>query len=292
MKNIKKKIAVVLVLAMAMVTGLTGCGDSYEKQTVTLTGEGGETYWELTVTSDEVVFDEGRSHDNLIIYVTAKNTSEETEKLSSDVIADGVQNGESLDAGAQIEGNYEIMSSEVAPGESVDVAYTFQLEDYSQVDVNFHGYTSYVTGGTATFSVEGRQTEECKAAQEAEEAKKDAKSFDIGYISGEIADGWYIDEVDDDSVKINQDKEDGGYLEIISVFSETAKDAAEEAKGIYTDAEVSVKTIAGTEYQCVKINDSQFELYAKSGTGEVFQIYGMFVDLDSAMDQLEKISIN
>lgn len=159
MKSIKKLIAAALVLAMTMASGLTGCGDSYEKQTVTLTGEGGETYWELTVTSDEVVFDEGRSHDNLVIYVTAKNTSEDTEKLSNDVIADAVQNGKSLDAGAQIEGNYDIMSSEVAPGESVDVIYTFQLEDETQVDVNFHGYTSYVTGGTAVFSVEGRQTE-------------------------------------------------------------------------------------------------------------------------------------
>lgn len=107
-----------------------------------------------------------------------------------------------------------------------------------------------------------------------------------------MADGWYIDEADDDSVKIDQDKEDGGYLEIMSVFSETAKEAAEEAKGIYPDAEVSEKTIAGTDYQYVKIKDDQFKLYAKSGTGEVFQIYGMFLDIDSAVDQLEKITVN
>ena len=148
-----------------------------------------------------------------------------------------------------------------------------------------------MTGGTVVFDVEGRQTEGAKAAEEAEAAKKEARNLDILYVTAEIADGWYIEESDDDSAQIKQDADNGGYLRITTIFADSPKEAAESDQSIYADSKLSTKTINGTEYQYLKINDTQFALYAQCSTGEIFSVLGMFVDLDNAMPQLEKITV-
>lgn len=298
--------AMLMVLLVITSLFMTGCGNSgdggsgsdegggdsnYETQTVILTGERDEQYWEITVTNDEVVFNEEYQEDEILISVTARNLSEEAAILDNDVIATATQNGNNLSSSSGGEDTYEKLNTPVEPGDSVELVYARVLEDYSQVQVEFHGYTSYVTGGTVVFDVEGRQTEEAKAAAEAEAAKRDARSLDIEYVTADIADGWYIDESDDDSAKIAQDGEDKGYLRITVSFADSPKAAAERNQSLYADAKISTVIINGTEYQYLEINDSQFELYAACSNGDIFVISGMFVDLDTAMPQMEKITV-
>lgn len=292
MKRTKKAFMLVMVAALSLTLGLlTACGESYEKQTIDVTDGNDTNYWELTVTNDEVQFNEGTGYDDLIVYVTAKNTSDQTEKLSSDIIATPTQNGETLDAGIQIEGNYDLICSEVEAGKSVDVVYTCRLADYSPVTMEFHGYTSAVVGGTATFDVEGRQTDEAKAAAEAEAAKRDANSFDIEYVTGEVAEGWYIDEVDDDSVEIARDDDSGASLSISVTFGDSAKDAMMTEEKNYPDAKTSTKTINGTKYQVLTKTKDMFALFAETSNGDLFKISGLFLTVNDAMDQLKKITV-
>lgn len=310
-KKLRISISLLAIFVLVLMAGCGGGGDSggakYETQTFTL-GE----FWELTITNDEVVYDEEGECDNLVVYLTAKNISDEKRAFANTANINTYQGedrnslglGDAKDKDGNELHNTSAKDEEIEPGDSIELVYTWELEDDSDVLVNFAGYTITVEGAEITFVVKDRISEEWKDSMEAKKKeladKKSMKSFDVLGFKGEVAEGWYVDEIDEDKIKLVKEKDDAskgpeGYIDIdtksSSIFGNAQENAKSSAENFKMDGTTKI-TIGGTEYICLSILDDQFMLFKDCADGvNTVKFRSMFMSLDEAKEQIEKIQI-
>lgn len=321
----KKRLA--MVLAGAMVLGmLTGCGDAAERKkeepakteeavekVVEKTAEEvpveEESYeaqtfnfedWEVTITKDELLYDDYYGRDALILYITAVNNGEAGcfSDLANFI---GFQHDDNLDWAQVKDANGEYIANvaagkeETPTGESVDLVYAWTLDDDSTVTVSFHGFTVDVEGTEIDFEVADRITDEWKKTIEEDkkelEEKQSVTSLEMKGLSGELVDGWYVDYAEEKSAKLAREGELGTISITVSTTDATAQERAEKQVGTYQEEkQITTETIGDTTYVCVIVSPDQVILFADSSEGAI-KIQTMFCELDAARAQLEAFTI-
>lgn len=321
----KKRLA--LLLAGAMILGmLTGCGGGAEekKEEPVATEEAAEEVveetveeapveeesyeaqtfnfedWEVTITKDELLYDNYYERDALVLYITAVNNGE-AGRFSDLANFIGFQHDENLDWAQVQDANGEYIANtaagkeETPTGGSVDLVYAWTLDDDSTVTVSFHGFTVDVEGTEIEFEVADRITDEWKKTIEEDkkalEEKQSATGLDMKGISGELVDGWYVDYAEEKSAKLAREGEDATISITVSTTDATAQERAEKQLENYQEEkQVTTETIGDATYVCVTINPDQVILFADSSEGAI-KIQTMFCALDAAKAQLEAFTI-
>lgn len=154
----KRKIISLLAVAtvLALSFALIGCGDSYQEQTVEF------DEWTITITNDEVVYDEDNECDNLVVYFTATNNKDRANAFSDRANMQVKQDGEKLqlmqlkDENGNSLYDFEKWSTQLEPGESIDLVYGSQLISDSPVNFVFSGYSSDIVDAELQFEVADR----------------------------------------------------------------------------------------------------------------------------------------
>lgn len=305
MKRAMSLIAMV-VTGIALACGLVACGASpdaadhtatqtYEVKTFDL-----GNYLSYEIYDDEVVFAEDGACDVFLVYakITNKGDKPWSESKTANVYAS--QKGENLDWFELHEkSELKLGSTELEPGDSIELVYSWKLNDYSPVTVNFGGYTVSVEDTDITFDIADRQTDESKAAQataaEEKAAKLTTKELDMEGCTVALADGWYIDSSSASSAKLKNDSLGSGAYMDISCRTKTssAQEAIESLnKNFGGGNTIDTVTIGSVVYYRIIPTDSQFYLVADASTaGNTVKVSGMFLTMDQAARQLEKIVV-
>lgn len=308
MKRIRSFVAVAIV-GIALVCGLSACGggaggsdadadktaESYEVETFDL-----GKYLSYEIYNDEVVFAKDGACDAFLVYAKISNVGDEPWSESKTANVHAHQDGESLDWFELHEkSQLKLGSIELEPGDSIELVYSWKLNDYSPVAVNFGGYTVSVEGTDITFDIADRQTDESKAAQAAaadEKASKlTTKELAMEGCTVTLADGWYVGSSSASSAKLKNDSLGSGAYMDISCRTNTspAQEAIESLnKNFGGGNAIDTVTIGSAVYYRIIPADSQFYLVADTSTaGSTVKLSGMFLTMDQAASQLEKIII-
>lgn len=299
-------------LAFALAIGLSACGGQSKE------GEGEKTpdyevksfdlgaYFSVEVYNDEVVFDSAEECDVLLVYVKATNNSDEARAFgdSANINTYG-SDGKNLrwsyiegDDGKPICDPSADDVKKIEPGESMEFVYGWEIESYDTARVNFGGYTVATEDTDVEFDLSGRQTEKAKAAQEKAEAelaaKKETSEVNLPGCTIALAEGWYVDSSDDKKAKLRNDTLENGYIEVNNMtLATSAQEESEKLNRNYGGGlSIDTVTIGSQDFYHLKPAPTQFLLLAdESETGHVIKIYGMFLTMDQAADQLAQITI-
>lgn len=177
----KKKIALMITAAcaLALSLALVGCGGGNAAD-----GEGGadsaaaagdaksayeeQTFefdeWQVTITNDEVVYDENNECYDLVLYLTATNNKDRENAFSDRANMQCSQDGERLSLGQYTDENgeflydFEVWQTKLKTGESIDLIYPIGLISDSPVKVVFSGFSSDIADVELEFEVADRMT--------------------------------------------------------------------------------------------------------------------------------------
>ncbi|MBR3690655.1 MAG: DUF5067 domain-containing protein [Eggerthellaceae bacterium] len=150
-------VAAALTLCLALV-GCSGGGSKYQEQTVEFDG------WEITITNDQVIYDEEEQTNNLIVWFTAKNNKDRAASMNGDANMQVSQDGEKLFLAQVVDENgknyyvFEDWMTEIEPGESIDLASGAELISDSPVKFVFSGSSSDIVDAELEFAVADRMT--------------------------------------------------------------------------------------------------------------------------------------
>lgn len=295
----KKKLGIMVGLIAILLLGtLSGCGgSSYEEQTFAL-GD-----WELTITNDEVVYNEKSGCDCLFVYVTAENKSEKKLIYENTANVNVYQGGDYLSSASEMKNEdgkkvprLGARQIETEPGKSVELVYGWELKDDRDVKVSFGGYTSAVKATKIDFKVKDRISDEWKAAMEKEKKekaeKKSKKNVETEGFTADIAEGWYIDEFNDLSATIHNEALDRDIEVETSASWGTAQEWATAMAGNFQRDGTETVTVGGTQYIRLTISDDQYMLFADCTDGEnAVRIYIFMMSWEDAQSQVELIKI-
>lgn len=311
----KKKLAIVLISAMVASMMFTGCGSGEEsaepaaEETAEEPEAEEDAYepiviqyenWELTVTKEEIIYDDYYKCDSLYLHITAVNNGDAAARLAdiSNFLAyqheDNLDWGQIQDENGEFILNTDAAKEETPAGGSIELLYGWQLEDDSTVTISFGGYTIDNEKVTLDIEVKDRISKEWKdaaaaAAAELEE-KQSVNGFDILGVSGELADGWYINSSDDKSVELMKEGV-SGYVSISCAdYKDSAQEWAESQAANYQEQKpITSETIGANTYVCLTVMEDQVMLFMETSEG-VVKIQSMFYTLDDMRTQVEALT--
>lgn len=135
-----------------------GAKSAYEEQTFEF------DEWQVTITNDEVIYDEDNECYNLVLYLTGTNNKDRENAFSDRANMQCSQDGERLFLGQYRDENgnslydFETWQTKLKTGESIDLVYPIALISESPVQVVFSGFSSDIADVELEFEVADRMT--------------------------------------------------------------------------------------------------------------------------------------